>query len=130
MASDSSRTDVPLPPAPRFANFAITTAEHSAEIVAKVQQAVDAHPVLGPLFKCHRSGPARTALTCTGKKGKDRFDLRFNPDKSVLILGIVPEVDVIREPSYKPDYRYFDQLRDDIYQMLTSLFGEKAVKAS
>lgn len=122
MGSRDLQTNVPLPALPMFETFLIQSDAPANEVTDIILRLFAENKTLRKL-SCERWKDG-TRLDCQRRKGDDLFYVHFQPKDNTVRLSLDPQN---YEPGYKPDYEYFDRLREELRLSLQAAFGKEQV---
>jgi hypothetical protein len=122
MGSRDLQTNVPLRALPMFETFLIRSDAPAGEMTEIILRLFAENKTLRKL-SCERWKDG-TRLDCHRRKGDDLFYVYFQPQDNSLRLSIDPQN---YEPGYKPDYKYFYRIRDELRRSLEAAFGKEQV---
>jgi len=122
MGSRDLQTNVPLRAVPLFETFTIQSDAPAGEMTEIILRLFTENRTLRKL-SCERWKDG-TRLDCHRRKGDDLFYVYFQPKDNTVRLSLDPQN---YEPGYKPDYEYFDRLREELRLSLEATFGKEQV---
>lgn len=108
-------------PWPDLTKFTIASKLSPQQLTDTLYALFQQHPVLREALPCRRYGAGNALFTCSKVIREDVFNAMFEPDSKILTFMISPRT---FDSSYKPDYRHFQYLRNEIEQMLIAHFGK------